>query len=365
MCCGRAASLALSVPGPPAAVRAERPLGGTRPPLPRVRACSTTSQRAGSRSSGASPGGFRSPRSTIGTSMSGSSNGSGPARPAAGSDRRRRLGAVLQVDRLFVGRRARLARLHPPGSRARSARSAALGRDRRLREPASPRSRSCRDRALNTGRFDLGNMVQAVWATAHGHPLRITDLRGDQISRLAAHVDPILVAVRAALVALAERRPAPRPSRPSRSRSARCPCSAWPAGTSAPSARRSASRSRTCSTRRSQWLTLNEFHPVALATPLLLFAFDALDRDRLVPVRDLRRCSRCTTKEEIGLVVAGMGLWYALARRRADAGGAIVAVGRSLGGARGRGRDPALQPRRRLALLLALRRGGRLAVAGS
>src|SRR4051794_11854203 len=49
-----------------------------------------------------------------------------------------------------------------------------------------------RDRALETGRFDLGNMVQAVWATAHGHPLRITDLRGDQISRLAAHVDPIL-----------------------------------------------------------------------------------------------------------------------------------------------------------------------------
>src|SRR5262245_60482860 len=33
-----------------------------------------------------------------------------------------------------------------------------------------------RDRALNTGRFDLGNMVQAVWATAHGHPLRVTDL---------------------------------------------------------------------------------------------------------------------------------------------------------------------------------------------
>ena len=43
------------------------------------------------------------------------------------------------------------------------------------------------------GRFDLGNMVQAVWSTAHGHPLRMTDLQGDQISRLAAHVDPVLV----------------------------------------------------------------------------------------------------------------------------------------------------------------------------
>jgi len=47
--------------------------------------------------------------------------------------------------------------------------------------------------AFITGRFDLGNMVQAVWSTAHGHPLEMTDLHGDQISRLAAHVDPILV----------------------------------------------------------------------------------------------------------------------------------------------------------------------------
>ena len=49
-----------------------------------------------------------------------------------------------------------------------------------------------RHRAFETGRFDLGNMVQAVWSTAHGHPLQITGLRGDQISRLAAHFDPIL-----------------------------------------------------------------------------------------------------------------------------------------------------------------------------
>jgi hypothetical protein len=49
-----------------------------------------------------------------------------------------------------------------------------------------------RDQALATGRFDLGNMAQAVWSTAHGQPLRATDLRSEQISRLAAHVDPIL-----------------------------------------------------------------------------------------------------------------------------------------------------------------------------
>src|SRR5262245_66258324 len=49
-------------------------------------------------------------------------------------------------------------------------------------------------RAYNTGRFDLGNMTQAVWATAHGHPLAITNLQGEQVSRLGSHVDPILVA---------------------------------------------------------------------------------------------------------------------------------------------------------------------------
>src|ERR687886_1610151 len=49
-----------------------------------------------------------------------------------------------------------------------------------------------RHRAFHTGRFDLGNMVQAVWTTAHGHPLQMTSLQGQQISRLAAHFDPIL-----------------------------------------------------------------------------------------------------------------------------------------------------------------------------
>src|SRR5438105_12886517 len=51
-----------------------------------------------------------------------------------------------------------------------------------------------RHRAFQTGRFDLGNMVQAVWATAHGHPIVVTSLHGEQLQRLAAHVDPILVA---------------------------------------------------------------------------------------------------------------------------------------------------------------------------
>jgi uncharacterized membrane protein len=49
-----------------------------------------------------------------------------------------------------------------------------------------------RHRSFETGRFDLGNMVQAVDSTAHGRFLEMTSLQGEQISRLAAHVDPIL-----------------------------------------------------------------------------------------------------------------------------------------------------------------------------
>ena len=43
-------------------------------------------------------------------------------------------------------------------------------------------------------RFDLGNMVQAVYNTAHGHFLEITtgELKPRQMSRLGSHVDPIL-----------------------------------------------------------------------------------------------------------------------------------------------------------------------------
>src|SRR6188508_1637433 len=44
------------------------------------------------------------------------------------------------------------------------------------------------------GRFDLGNMVQAVWSTTDGRPLEMTHgSTGEQVVRLAVHVDPFLV----------------------------------------------------------------------------------------------------------------------------------------------------------------------------
>jgi uncharacterized membrane protein len=178
--------------------------------------------------------------------------------------------------------------------------------------------------AFFTGRFDLGNMVQAVWSTAHGDPLRMTDLHGDQISRLAAHVDPILVlfaplwwlwpspnmllVVQAVVVALGAV-PVFLLARKHLG-SARAGLGFALAYLLYPA---------------TGWLTLNEFHPVALATPLLLFAFWYLDEDRLFPFA-LFAIAAAACKEEIPLVVAGFGIWYALARRRVLAGTAIAAV---------------------------------------
>jgi uncharacterized membrane protein len=182
-----------------------------------------------------------------------------------------------------------------------------------------------RQKAFATGRFDLGNMVQAVWSTAHGHPLQMTNLHGAQISRLAAHVDPILVAF-APLWWIW-----PSPNLLLVVQALAVATGAWPVFQLA--------RKHLASTRAglgfalayllypaTGWLTLNEFHPVALATPLLLFAVWYLDNDRLVPF-GLCAVAAALCKEEIGLVVAGFGVWYGIGRRRWLTGGAIAALG--------------------------------------
>ena len=49
---------------------------------------------------------------------------------------------------------------------------------------------------FKTARPDLGNMVQAIWSTRHGHFLESTTLTGHQANRLGFHVDPFLVLIR-------------------------------------------------------------------------------------------------------------------------------------------------------------------------
>ena len=139
-----------------------------------------------------------------------------------------------------------------------------------------------RHRSFETGRFDLGNMVQAVWSTAHGHPLRVTTLTGEQAFRLGAHVDPVLMlfaplwwlwpspdlllvtqAVAIALGALPVY---------------------WLARKHLASERAGVGFALTYLVYPpTTWLALNEFHPGGLAMPALLYAFWYLDEDRLAP----------------------------------------------------------------------------------
>jgi uncharacterized membrane protein len=179
-------------------------------------------------------------------------------------------------------------------------------------------------RAFWSGRFDLGNAVQAVWSTAHGDFLSVTALSGAQISRLGAHFEPILAAfvplwwlwpdaslllvVQAAAIAMG--------AVPVYLLGRKHLGSEWAAAGFALAYLLHPA---------TQWLALDDFHAVALATPLLLWAFWFLDEDRLVPFAAVA-VAACLTKEQIGLVVALMGLWYALrpGRRRA---GAVIAAG--------------------------------------
>jgi uncharacterized membrane protein len=170
-------------------------------------------------------------------------------------------------------------------------------------------------RAYMDARYDLGNMVQAVYNTAHGHFLEITsgDLEPRQMSRLGSHVDPIL-----ALFAL----PWliwPSPVVLLVAQAVIVATGAWPAY-----------RFGTRVTRDPRagaflagayllypalgFLVLNEFHPVALATPLLLWAFLYMDEDRWVRAAVfLVLAAAC--KETVPLVIAFMGAFFAIRKR--------------------------------------------------
>ncbi len=182
-----------------------------------------------------------------------------------------------------------------------------------------------RHRAFNTGRFDLGNLVQAVWTTAHGDFLQQTALNGRQISRLGVHFEPILAAF-APLWYLW-----PSPDMLLTVQAVAVALGALPVFWLA--------RKHLHSERAAlgfalvylvypplQWMALDEFHPGALACPLLLFAFWYLDEDRLVPFAVFALIA-CTTREEIALVVAGLGVWYALSRRRWITGSVVAVAG--------------------------------------
>jgi len=179
-----------------------------------------------------------------------------------------------------------------------------------------------RHRAFESGRFDLGNMTQAVWSTAHGDLLSVTDVHGEQVSRLGSHFDPILallaplwwlwpdpellLVVQAVAVASG--------ALPVYWLARKHLASDWPAAALAVAYLLSPPV---------QWLTVSDFHPVALACPLLLYAWWHLDEGRLWAFA-LLAAAAIAAKEHVGLAVAAIGVWYAVRHRDPRTGAAIA-----------------------------------------
>jgi uncharacterized membrane protein len=178
------------------------------------------------------------------------------------------------------------------------------------------------------GRFDLGDMVQAIWSTLHGHFLEGTTAAGQQSSRLGFHVDPFLVffvplfwiwsspllllVVQVLAVA-----------------SGALPVF-WLArkhlGAARPAAQFAFAYLLYPATQFNAFTVGIGFHAVSLAVPLVLYAIWFLDEDRLVAFSVVALLA-CTTKEEIPLAVGCLGIWYAVRRGRRVFGLSVFAVG--------------------------------------
>ncbi|MGI8885964.1 MAG: DUF2079 domain-containing protein [Gaiellaceae bacterium] len=175
------------------------------------------------------------------------------------------------------------------------------------------------------GRFDLGNMTQAVWSTAQGRPLDITEGTGDQIVRLGAHVDPVLALLAPFWIV------APTPLTLAAVQIGATALGALPVFWLA---RRHLGSERAGAVAALAyllypwvaWTSLDAMHPVTFAIPLFLYAIWSLDDDRLWAFV-VCAVLILATGELMGIPIAGLGVWYWLRQGRPRAGLAIVAGG--------------------------------------
>ena len=180
--------------------------------------------------------------------------------------------------------------------------------------------------SFRAGRFDLGNMVQAVWSTAHGHVLENTDnATGEQMVRLSGHVDPFL----ALLVPV---------------------WTLWPSPLSLALAQavvvslgalpvfwlgsRHLGSERTAALLAFTYLAYPwvgtsaaaSIHPVTFAITFFLFCVWFLDTGRLVWFAVFAVLAM-STGELMGLPVAALGIWFAFSYGRRWVGAAIAVAG--------------------------------------
>jgi uncharacterized membrane protein len=177
-----------------------------------------------------------------------------------------------------------------------------------------------RFRAFSAGRFDLGNMVQAVWSVANGGLFSTTEVSGAQFSRLGAHVDPILALFAPAWWVW------PTPELLLVTQAVAVALGALPAFLLARAHLRDdrlavAAAAVYLLYPALQHAVLFDFHPVTLAAPLLMTCIWAADAGRwwwLTAAAGLA----LMTQEQVGLMLVGLAVWMWFARpahRRAAA----------------------------------------------
>jgi uncharacterized membrane protein len=174
-------------------------------------------------------------------------------------------------------------------------------------------------------RYDLGNFTQAIWSTAHGHLLVVTEVGGANVTRLGIHVDPILFV----LVPLWRLWSSPMMllTVQALALAAGALPLYWLARKHLASSRDGALVAAAyllCPA--VGWNAAGEFHAVTLSAPLLLAAIWFLDERRMVPFA-LAAGAATLCQEQIGFVVAGLGLWYAWRSKRIREGATIAAFG--------------------------------------
>ena len=182
--------------------------------------------------------------------------------------------------------------------------------------------------SFHEARLDLGNMVQAIWSTSHGHLLESTSPTGRQATRLGSHVEPFLILLvplwwawssPIALLVLQAIAVA----------SGALPVY-WLARKHLTSERAAAHFAFAYllfpATQYNAFTLGTGFHAVSVAVPLLLYAIWFLDEERLVPFAFFALLA-ASTKEEIPAAVGCLGIWFAVRKGRRLAGFVIAAAG--------------------------------------
>lgn len=184
---------------------------------------------------------------------------------------------------------------------------------------------------FETAHVDLGNMVQSIWNTLHGHFLEETGPTGGQGDRLGVHVDPFLLLL--APLFWIWSNPLLLPIVQAIAVSSGALPVFWLARKHLNSPRAGAHFAFAYllypATQFNAFTIGSGFHSVSMAVPLVLYAVWFLDENRLVAFSAMALLA-CTTKEEIPLAVGCLGIWYAVRKGRRLFGFSVFAIGLAL-----------------------------------